>query len=206
MTIGIVSVGIGNLGSVHHALYRNGWDSVFVRGPDDLQGLTHLVLPGVGAYSAAMQRLNDAGLVDPIRKLAEDGLPILGICLGMQLLASEGTEGGITEGLGLIPGRVVPIVPHEGQRLPHTGWNEMHQLRKHPVLSGIRDNADFYFVHSYRFEPSEPDAALGTTEDGADFVSAVGRGNVVGFQFHPEKSQINGLRLLDNFCAWDGTC
>lgn len=206
MTIGIVSVGIGNLGSVHHALYKSGWDTVFVRGPNDLEGLTHLILPGVGAYSAAMQRLNDAGLVDPIRSAADGGLPILGICLGMQLLASEGTEGGINEGLGLIPGRVVPIVPRDGQRLPHTGWNEMHQLRKHPVLSGIRDNADFYFVHSYRFEPAAPDAALGTTEDGAAFVSAVGRANIVGFQFHPEKSQINGLKLLDNFCAWDGKC
>lgn len=206
MTIGIVSVGIGNLGSVQHALYSQGWDSVPVRTAADMDGLTHLILPGVGAFSAAMQRLGDAGLIAPIRDAAADGLPILGICLGMQLLATEGTEGGSVEGLGLIDGRVVPIIPVRGQRLPHTGWNEMHQLRKHPVLSGIRDNADFYFVHSFKFEPEVPETSLGTTEDFTNFVSAVGKANVVGFQFHPEKSQINGLRLLDNFCAWDGRC
>lgn len=206
MTIGIVSVGIGNISSVQQALYSQGWDSAVVQRSTDLGGLTHLILPGVGAFAGAMQRLQDADLVAPIRKAAADGLPVLGICLGMQLFASEGAEGGPCEGLGLIPGNVVPIVPEQGQRIPHTGWNEMRQLRKHPVLAGIRDNADFYFVHSYRFEPEREDAALGTTEDRTTFISAVARDNVVGFQFHPEKSQINGLRLLDNFCSWDGRC
>ncbi len=204
--IGVVSVGIGNISSVRQALYSQGWDSTSIQGPSDLNGVSHIILPGVGAFAGAMQRLNDVGLVDPLRKAAADGRPFLGICLGMQLFSLEGTEGGPTAGLGLIPGKVVPMIQEVGQRLPHTGWNEMRLSRKHPVLAGIRDAADFYFVHSYKFQPDSENDVLGTTEDRRTFVSAVARENVVGFQFHPEKSQVNGLRLLDNFCNWDGRC
>lgn len=205
MSIGIVDVGIGNIGSLRNALYNQGWDSVLVAGPEDFLDLTHLILPGVGSFASAMQRLIAAQLVQPIRDFASWGRPILGICLGMQLLATRGSEGGDIEGLGLVSGRVVPISA-DGFRLPHVGWNNAHQLRHHPVLAGIRDGVDFYFVHSYRFSADNESSVLAQTEYGEIFPSIVGNANVIGAQFHPEKSQANGLRLLDNFCLWDGTC
>lgn len=206
MTIGIVDIGIGNLGSLRHSVYSQGWDSVSVSSPDDLEQVTHLILPGVGAFSAAMTRLNAAGLIDPIRQFAKDGYPILGICLGMQLLADRGSEGGDIPGLGLVMGSVEPIAPQPGLRLPHVGWNEAHQLQRHPVLRSIRDDVDFYFVHGYRFIATDSRTVLAETEYGERFPSIVGKANVIGFQFHPEKSQANGLRLIDNFCAWNGKC
>lgn len=205
MSIGIVDIGIGNLGSLRNALYSQGWDSVSVSKPSDLARLTHLLLPGVGAFFDAMKRLHDSGLIDPIRRFAADGHPIMGICLGMQLLADLGTEGGSVEGLGLVPGRVVHIEA-SGLRLPHVGWNNAYQERSHPLLKGIRNDVDFYFVHSYCFKAVQECNVLAFTEYGERFASIVGQGNVVGAQFHPEKSQSNGLRLLDNFCEWDGRC
>lgn len=205
MSIGIVDIGIGNLGSLRHAVDSQGWDSVFVSKPKDFDGLTHLLLPGVGAFSAAVKRLHEGGLFEPIRRLAAEGLPVMGICLGMQLLAERGEEGGDTVGLGLVPGRVVALNA-PGLRLPHVGWNNAQQVRPHPLLEGIRNDVDFYFVHSYCFAPDGVESVLAHTEYGELFPSIVGKGNVVGAQFHPEKSQANGLRLLDNFCLWDGKC
>ncbi len=205
MSIGIVDIGTGNLGSLRNALYSQGWDSLLVSKPSDLERLTHLFLPGVGAFFDAVKRLHDSKLVDPIRRFAAAGNPIMGICLGMQLLADWGTEGGNVAGLGLVPGRVVHIEA-SGLRLPHVGWNNAYQERSHPLLEGIRNDVDFYFVHSYRFETTQACNVLAYTEYGERFASIVGQGNIVGAQFHPEKSQSNGLRLLDNFCLWDGTC
>jgi imidazole glycerol-phosphate synthase subunit HisH len=206
VSIGIVDVGIGNLGSLRHAVYSQGWDTVSVTTPDDLADLTHLLLPGVGAFASAMARLSETSMIDPIRHFAAQGRPVMGICLGMHILAEMGTEGGNTLGLALIPGKVVPIMPQSGLRLPHVGWNESRQLRAHPLLKGIRNDVDFYFVHSYRFVAVASDTVLTETEYGERFPSIIGKGNVVGIQFHPEKSQVNGLRLLDNFCLWDGAC
>jgi glutamine amidotransferase len=206
VTIGIVDIGIGNLGSLRHALHSQGWDSVSVSASPDFRGITHLLLPGVGAFAEAMARLGETGLIEPITRFAADGHPVLGICLGMQLLAKTGSEGGDIPGLGLIPGRVMHIAPRPELRLPHVGWNEARQTRGHPVLKGIRDDVDFYFVHSYHFIADNPETVLAETEYGERFPSIVGRDNVVGVQFHPEKSQSNGLRLLDNFCLWDGAC
>ena len=205
MSIGIVDVGIGNLGSLKNALYCQGWDSNFVSSPEDFEGLTHLILPGVGAFSAAAKRLHDAELFERIKAFAKDGKPLMGICLGMQLLADRGSEGGDELGLGLISGRIVPMVA-QGLRLPHVGWNNALHLRKHPLFEGVRNDVDFYFVHSYRFEIEQAENILSTTEYGEIFPSIIGRDNVVGLQFHPEKSQTNGLRLLDNFCLWNGKC
>lgn len=206
MNIGIIDVGIGNLGSLRNALYNEGWDTVSVSAEDDLAGLTHLILPGVGAFYAAMDRLTQRGLVEPIRRFSAQGKPLLGICLGMQILAESGTEGGDIPGLGLIPGRVIPITPGAGLRLPHVGWNNAMQVAKHPVLIGIRNDVDFYFVHSYRFLATNAENVLAETDYGERFPTIVANGNVVGVQFHPEKSQANGLRILDNFCRWNGAC
>lgn len=206
MNIGIVDIGIGNLGSLRNALHNEGWDTVSVSAEDDFTDLTHLVLPGVGAFCAAMDRLKQSGLIEPIRRFAAQGRPMLGICLGMQILAESGTEGGDVPGLGLIPGHVVRVVPGAGLRLPHVGWNNAMQVAKHPLLVGIRNDVDFYFVHSYRFLAAKTENVLAKTDYGEEFPSIVGNGNVVGVQFHPEKSQVNGLRILDNFCRWDGAC
>lgn len=206
MTIGIVDVGIGNLGSLRQALYNLGWDPVPVSAPSDFSRISHLLLPGVGAFASAMASLNEARLVTPIRQFVAAGGPLLGICLGMQLLATEGTEGGVTPGLGLVSGRIEPINPGSGLRIPHVGWNEVHQKRKHPLLQGIRNDVDFYFVHGYRFVADDDAVVLVETEYGEIFPSMVGYANVVGAQFHPEKSQSNGMKILDNFCSWDGKC
>jgi imidazole glycerol-phosphate synthase subunit HisH len=205
MLIGIVDIGIGNLGSLRNALHSQGWDSIFVSKPSDLERLSHLLLPGVGAFSAAVKCLHYRELFMPIRRFAAEGRPIMGICLGMQLLAERGTEGGDIEGLGLVPGSVAPI-DAPGLRLPHVGWNNAYHAQSHPLLEGIRNDVDFYFVHSYRFAATHIKNVLAHTDYGESFPSIVCQGNVIGVQFHPEKSQSNGLRLLDNFCLWDGTC
>lgn len=206
MNIGIVDIGVGNLGSLRNALYSEGWDTVPVSSAADFSGLTHLILPGVGAFFAAMDRLRQTSLIEPIRRFASQGHPVLGICLGMQILAESGSEGGDIRGLGLIPGRVVPIAASAGLRLPHVGWNNAMQVGTHPVLLGIRNDVDFYFVHSYRFLADDATNVLAETEYGERFPTIVGRRNVIGMQFHPEKSQVNGLRILSNFCGWDGAC
>lgn len=206
MRIGIVDVGIGNLGSLHHAVHSQGWDSISVSSPEDFSDISHLILPGVGAFASAMARLSEANLIESIQNFAATGRPVMGICLGMQILAEKGVEGGETLGLNLIPGDVVPIEQQSGLRLPHVGWNESRQIREHPLLKGIRNDVDFYFVHSYRFVAAFSYTVLAETDYGECFPSIIGKGNVVGVQFHPEKSQANGLRLLDNFCLWGGAC
>lgn len=206
MNIGIVDVGIGNIGSLRGALYSQGWDTVTVAGADDMVGISHLILPGVGSFAVAMQRLHAAGLVEPIRQHSANGRPLMGICLGMQLLAEVGEEGGRTMGLSLIPGEVVLLKGDDHLRLPHVGWNQVHLQREHPLCKGIRANVDFYFVHSYCFNVRHESDVVGSTDYGMRFPSFVAHGNVVGVQFHPEKSQRNGLRILDNFSLWDGTC
>jgi imidazole glycerol-phosphate synthase subunit HisH len=206
MSIGIIDVGIGNIGSLRGALYSQGWDAHTVASPADISGVTHLLLPGVGSYSSAMKRLVSTGLVDLIRVHAAANRPLMGICLGMQLLADIGLEGQRSAGLGLVPGEVVPFERNRDLRLPHVGWNVMRRQQSHPLLKGIKLDVDFYFVHSYYFDVSSEEDVVGTTEYGLIYPSFIARGSVVGTQFHPEKSQRNGLRLLDNFCLWDGLC
>ncbi len=206
MKIGIVDVGIGNLGSLRHAVHSLGWDTLSVSTHNDFDDISHLLLPGVGAFASVINRLEETGLRGPISRFVASGRPLMGICLGMQILADTGEEGGFSTGLALIPGKVVPISLQTGLRIPHVGWNESLQVREHPLLKGIRKDVDFYFVHSYRFIAVDQDTVLAETVHGERFPSIIAKGNVVGIQFHPEKSQGNGLRLIDNFCLWNGKC
>jgi glutamine amidotransferase len=204
--VGIIGVSVGNYRSVENAVHHLGTAHRPVTTPADCEGLTHLILPGVGAFRAVMQRLVDAGLDEAVRRFAATGRPVAGLCLGMQLLATTGTENGEMAGLGVVPGRVELFDRAQAPAVPHVGWNDVAWTRRHPVLKGVRTGVDFYFVHSYVFAAADQADVLGTTSYGQTFTSAVARRNVVGFQFHPEKSQQNGLMLLRRFVEWDGTC
>ena len=206
--IGILRMPMGNLRSAYNAVYQNGFDPQFVDGAseEELDGLTHLIVPGVGNFSAVMNHLEADGVADRVRAFAASGRPLLGICAGMQLLAERGTEGGDTPGLGLVHGQIDRLPEDPSHILPHVGWSSVRFRFDHPVLDGVKPGRDFYFVHSYALRGGRDDEYLGETEYGVPFASIVARGNVVGFQFHPEKSQANGLKLIENFCFWDGTC
>lgn len=197
---------IGNLRSAFNAIYENGFDPIFVETGEEFAALTHLIVPGVGNFCAVMQHLEQAGLAEAIRDFAGSGRPLLGICAGMQLLARSGTEGGETAGLGLVDGTVTRLPERNGLVLPHVGWSSVKLRHAHPVLDGLKAGRDFYFVHSYAMQLEDDEQFIGETEYGVGFASIVAKGNVVGFQFHPEKSQANGLLLLENFCRWDGRC
>ena len=204
-SVAVVDTGLCNLDSMLRALEFCGGRPCAVRSHHDIAGADRLVLPGVGAFATAMSRLNDMGLVVPIRDAAAKGVPILGVCLGMQLLASSGTEGGETEGLGLIPGRVTPLRPSGPRDHPiHIGWNEVQHDDSHPLLGDIASGTDFHFVHGHRFDPADEADVIARTPYCGGFASVVGRGTVFGVQFHPEKSQKPGFALLRRFMA--GPC
>lgn len=202
MTVLIVDYGMGNIASARRAIEECGGRVLVSEDPTDIKVADRIVVPGVGAFPQAMGRLRHAGWVEALRKAVhDDGLPLLGICLGMQLLADESDEINRTQGLGLIPGRIERIVPSEdSERVPHVGWNEVRH-RNASLFDGIPSGADFYFVHSFRFVPASADAILATTPYAGETVSAVGVGAVSGVQFHPEKSSRAGFRLLKNFLA-----
>ena len=204
--IGILNIGMGNLRSVANAVHQNGFDPVVVHDAAAFDDLTHLIIPGVGNFGAAMPEIDGRDLRGPILDFVASGRPLLGACLGLQLLMAVGEEGGIHQGLGLIVGRVVRMTPRDGFRVPHVGWNAVDMVRPHPVFEGIKRGRDFYFVHSYVGHCEDEGDVLGITDHGGPVTAVVGRANVIGFQFHPEKSQVNGLRLIENFCRWDGQC
>lgn len=203
MTVLIVDYGMGNLASARRSLEECGAHVLVSDQPRDVKQAERIVVPGVGAFPQAMQRLNERGWSDAIREAAlAERVPVLGVCLGMQLLADEGEEVEPTRGLGLVPGRIRRIVPSEAkERVPHVGWNEVNPNAPSPLFEGIPAGSDFYFVHSFRFTDADPADVLATTPYAGDFVSAVGRGRVMGVQFHPEKSSRAGFRLLRNFLA-----
>jgi glutamine amidotransferase len=205
--IAIIDYGMGNLRNVQKAFEHIGIEARISSQPADLKEADGWVLPGVGAFGDAMENLHSAGLVEPIRRGTAQGKPLLGICLGLQLLFEESNEMGDHRGLGVLPGRVTRFedgMQHAGQTLkvPHVGWNQFH-LTAHgaasPLLAGVPDGSYAYFVHSYYVVPADRDAVLAVTDYGIDFVSVVGRGHVFGAQPHPEKSQEVGLRLLQNY-------
>ena len=203
--IGILDIGMGNLRSVKNAVYQNGFDPIVVAAAANFDDLTHLILPGVGNFSAAVPEIESRQLRQPILDFVASGRPLLGTCLGMQLLMSASEEGGNNAGLDLIAGKVTRL-GGEGLPIPHVGWNILNMTQPHPVFQGIKSGRDFYFVHSYAAVCESAADLLGTTEYGGEVTAVVGRANVVGMQFHPEKSQVNGLRLIENFCIWDGKC
>lgn len=204
--IGVIDNQMGNLRSVTNAVDQCGYDACLVDSATDWDDLTHLILPGVGNFRSASALLESSGHAGAIRDFAASGRPVLGICLGMQLLATYGTEDGRSAGLDLIPGNVTRLPEDSGLRIPHIGWNTLHVEREHAIFSGVKPDRDVYFVHAYAMHCDDPDTVLATTDYGGAVAAVVGRGNVVGFQFHPEKSQATGLRLLENFCDWDGAC
>jgi len=164
------------------------------------------VLPGVGSFHAAMQNIIDSGWVDAIQKFAGTSRPILGICLGMQLLFEWGDEHGPTDGLGLIEGSVVRLEPMQPNKIPHVGWNNLTHVKPHPLFEGIKPQVDFYFVHSYHCVANNADNILATCDFGGNFIASVAHNSIVGMQFHPEKSQPSGMRILENFAEWDPEC
>lgn len=197
--IAIIDYGMGNLRSVQKAFQKVGAEAVVTDQREVIESAGAVVLPGVGAFGDAMTNLRSQGLVETIERIAERGTVILGICLGLQLFFEESEEMGLHPGLGLLPGRVRRF--DVGLKVPHIGWNLVHIRRQSPLLDGLTDGSYAYFVHSYYVEPSEDDSILATTDYGLDFASIVGRGNVFGIQFHPEKSQDVGLHILSNFVA-----
>lgn len=203
--VAVVHTGLSNVDSVVRAVERVGGSPSVARQASGLRQAARIVLPGVGSFAAGARALSDAGIVDELRDCAASGVPILGICLGMQLLASVGEEGGVTAGLGLIPGRVHRLEPTgAGERIPHMGWNEVEPTVQDPLFDGIEPSSDFYFVHSFHFEPDVAADELAVTPYCGGFTSAVRRGSVAGVQFHPEKSHGTGLRLLQNFVVGRG--
>jgi glutamine amidotransferase len=205
--ITIIDYGMGNLRNVQKAFEHIGIEARISSLPADLDRADGWVLPGVGAFGDAMDNLRAAGLVEPIRRGVARGKPLLGICLGLQLLFEESNEMGVYCGLGVLSGRVIRFedgMEQAGQTLkvPHVGWNQFHITErgtKSPLLEGVPDSSYAYFVHSYYVVPAEPGDALAVTDYGIEFCSVVGRDNVFGAQPHPEKSQEVGLRLLRNF-------
>ena len=199
--IAIVDYGMGNLRSVEKAIARAGVATVVTSDPAKILGARGVVLPGVGAFGACMENLESRGLAATMREAVSSGKPFLGICLGLQLLFEESEEFGPIRGLGILPGRVVRFggSSFEGLKIPQMGWNRLRIRRRVAELEGIGDDPYVYFVHSYYVAPTDPGLTVAATEYGVEFAAAIAWKNVFACQFHPEKSQATGLRILENF-------
>jgi len=195
--LGIIDYGVGNLRSVEKAFAAVGVKAVVSGDEAVLRNAPGLVLPGVGAFGECMRRLTARGFDQVVKRRVEDGIPLLGVCVGMQMLFEESEEFGVNRGLGLLRGRVRRF--SGDLAVPQVGWNQVQRVRLHPLLVGIEDGSFFYFVHSYYCEAADPGVVIGETEYGRLYPSVVTSGNVHGVQCHPEKSQTSGLTLLQNF-------
>lgn len=195
--ITIIDYHLNNLRSLENTLRRLGHDTCVTSEAEDVRAAEKLVLPGVGAFGDAMRNLYELGLAELIIQKVSEGTPMLGVCLGMQLLFGESEEFGRHSGLGLLSGKIQRIP--EGVHIPHMGWNQLYRKRADPVLEGIDEGSFVYFVHSYYASPEDRDLVIATTDYGIDVPAVVGAGNVWATQFHPEKSQHVGARILDNF-------
>ncbi len=215
-TCALIDYGSGNLRSAEKALVAAAKaagltvEVVVTDRPEEVRRAEHIVLPGVGAFADCKAGLlGRPGLIEALAEMAiEKSRPFLGICVGMQLLATQGVEHGTHEGLGWIPGEVVRIAPpapapgEQALKVPHMGWNELASLDPHPLFEGLAPGSHLYFVHSYHFRARKAQNVIATVDYGGPLVAAIGRDNLVGTQFHPEKSQALGLRVLANFLAW----
>jgi len=198
MKTGVIDYDAGNLRSVETALRRLGADFIVSSRPEELLATDRLIFPGVGDARAAMEVLARHGLAEAIQTFFTSGRPLLGICLGSQIVLDASEENG-ARCLGLIPGTAKRFSSDMGMKVPHMGWNQLYHEERHPLLKGIPRGASFYFVHSYYPSPSEREHVYGTTEYGIQFASVIGRENLIAVQFHPEKSGEVGLRMLENF-------
>jgi glutamine amidotransferase len=213
-SVALIDYGSGNLASAAKALARaaeaSGHQIVTTADPDQVRAAERIVLPGVGAFADCMKGLSAVpGMIEALReKVIQRGAPFLGICVGMQLLATVGREFGTHAGLGWIAGEVVKIAPTSSPedgpalKIPHMGWNQLHIIRDHALTGGIAEGAQVYFVHSYQLKPALPEDLLATTDYGGPLTAMVVNENIAGTQFHPEKSQAVGLKLLSNFLNW----
>lgn len=199
----VVDYGMGNLDSVCRAIEECGAEAVVTSEKSVFSSAGYIILPGVGAFADGMKQVRELGLEEPLKEeVVSKGIPLLGICLGMQLLADSGCEGGETRGLGLIPGRIERLKPDSTDtKIPHVGWNEVFPEKRSALFKGIDPGRDFYFVHSYSFNCADKSDVLAYTPYCGGFVSAVERGNIYGVQFHPEKSMKWGLELVRNFLS-----
>jgi imidazole glycerol-phosphate synthase subunit HisH len=211
MTTVVIDYGSGNLRSAAKAFERAARESgadgrvLVTNHADSLRGASRIVLPGVGAFADCRRGLAAVpGMEDALRHVVlEEGRPFLGICVGMQLLAERGREFETVDGLGWIKGEVIPLAPKDpGLKIPHMGWNELSFKHRHPVLQGIDDHAHAYFVHSYAFATADPADLIAEVDYGGPVAAVIGRDNILGVQFHPEKSQATGLKLIANFLRW----
>ena len=206
--IGIIDYGMGNIKSVANGIIRAGGEVKIASQPEELDGCSALVLPGVGAFAQAMENLNKAKFVDTIKGKVEEGMPILGICLGMHLFAEYSEEFGVTKGLGLVEGGVVKIPDASGIRLPHMGWNAVTQINRldNYLFKGVPNQGCFYFVHSFMLQTKEENLT-GVATHGCRVAASLQVKNIFATQFHPEKSQSNGANILSNFvdiCNYKG--
>ena len=197
--IAIIDYGMGNLRSVQKGFERVGHAATITNDPHVVAKADHVVLPGVGAFADAIAELRRRDLVEPVREAISSGKPFLGICLGLQMLFDRGYEDGCHEGLGVLAGEVVRFQVPPEYKVPHMGWNELSIVRRPPMLAGIEEGTHFYFVHSYYVAPADPSVIAAQASYPEPFTAMVWRDNLVATQFHPEKSQAHGLRLLKNF-------
>lgn len=195
--INIVDYGMGNLRSVQKALHKLGFEAQITSNPNDLFESQGIILPGVGAYKDAVFNLNSMGLINPITKAVEKGTPLLGICLGMQMLMSYSEENGVHKGMNFIPGKVQRFP--RNLVVPHMGWNQLLLTKDHPLIKGIKSGDFVYFVHSYYVLPENEDIVTAWSEYGTQFASIIAKDNIMGVQFHPEKSSFLGLKILQNY-------
>ncbi|MFP5515155.1 MAG: imidazole glycerol phosphate synthase subunit HisH [Alphaproteobacteria bacterium] len=210
-TVALIDYGSGNLRSAAKAIERAAGEAeasytvLVTSDADAVRRADRVVLPGVGAFADCKRGLSEVpGMLDALEEVVHRrGQPFLGICVGMQLMADRGREYGVTEGLGWIGGEVVKLEPADpALKIPHMGWNELNIRHPHPVLAGLPEGSHAYFVHSYQFKLADPDTLIASADYGGPFAAVVGRDNLVGTQFHPEKSQATGLALIANFLRW----